>query len=75
MAGFYSVRIPVVGYAEIEVEAQNEEDAERVALEHATNKDIVELDYLRQIVVGYVFHGVLNSIETEYLGEVSDALD
>ena len=41
MAGFYSVRIPVVGYAEIEVEAQNEEDAERVALEHATNKDIV----------------------------------
>jgi len=75
MAALYNVRIPVVGYAEIEVEAQNEEDAERVALEHATNKDIVELDYLRQIVVGYVFHGVLNSIEIEYLGEVSDALD
>lgn len=75
MAGFYSVRIPVAGYAEIEVEAHNEEDAERVALDQVTMDEVVELNYLRQIVTGNVFRGVLNSIETEYLGEVSDALD
>lgn len=74
MAAYFTVRIPVVGYAEIRVEASNESDAERVALEHVTNKDIVELDYLKQIVVGNVFRGMINSIEIEYLGEVGDAL-
>lgn len=75
MVGIYNVRVPVAGYAEIQVEAHDEEDAERVALDFVTAEELVELKYLRQIVTGHLFHGVINSIEVEYLGEVSDALD
>lgn len=75
MAHNYRVRVPCCGFAEIEVEAHNEEDAHRVALEHVTIKDIVEINFVHQITAGNVFLGVLNSIETDYLGEVSDALD
>lgn len=75
MAHNYRVTIPVLGYAVIEVEASNEEDAERVAFENALTSDIVELDFVKQIIDGNTFSGSINSIETEYLGETSDALD
>jgi hypothetical protein len=75
MAHNYRVLVPVCGYAAIEVEAYDEEDAERVAFEHVSLNDLVDFDFLKQIVVGNVFYGHLNSVETEYLGEVSDALD
>ena len=75
MAHNYRVTIPVLGYAVIEVEASDEEDAERVAFENALTSDIVELDFVKQIIDGNTFSGSINSIETEYLGETSDALD
>lgn len=75
MAHNYRVLIPVCGYAAIEVEAYDEEDAERVAFENVSLNDLVDFDFLKQITVGNMFHGHLNSVETEYLGEVSDALD
>jgi hypothetical protein len=75
MAHNYRVRVPCCGFAEIEVEAHNEEDAHRVALEHVTIKDLIEFDFYHQITTGNIFRGVINSIETDYLGEVSDALD
>lgn len=75
MAHNYRVRVPCCGYADIEVEAQSEEDAHRVALEHVTIKDLVEFDFFHQIIDGNVFRGMINCIETEYLGETSDALD
>jgi hypothetical protein len=75
MAHNYRVLVPFCGYASIEVEAYNEADAERVAFENVSTNDIVEIDFVKAITAGNVFRGQLNSIETKYLGEVSDALD
>ena len=75
MAHNYRVLVPFCGYAAIEVEACNEEDAERVAFENVSIDDVVELDFVKQITAGNIFRGSVNSIEIEYLGEVSDALD
>jgi hypothetical protein len=75
MAHNYRVLVPFCGYAAIEVEAANEEDAERVAFENVNTDNIVELDFVKAITAGNIFRGSINYIETEYLGEVSDALD
>jgi hypothetical protein len=75
MAHNYRVLVPFCGYAAIEVEAYNEADAERVAFDNVSTNDIVEIDFVKSITTGKVFSGQLNYIETEYLGEVSDALD
>jgi len=75
MAHNYRVLVPLCGYASIEVEAVNEADAERVAFENVSMDHIVEIDFVKAITVGNMFRGSINCIETEYLGEVSDALD
>lgn len=75
MAHNYRVLVPFCGYAAIEVEAYSEEEAERVAFDNVSTDHIVELDFMKQITAGNVFRGSINYIETEYLGEVSDALD
>ena len=60
----YLVRLPVSGVLEIEVEAQNEDEAIAKALESdATNDHITEWNTHRQIVQGNVFHGILNEAE------------
>jgi hypothetical protein len=38
----YSVRVPIVGYAYIEVEAENEHDAKEVAKDQITASEIEE---------------------------------
>jgi hypothetical protein len=75
MAHNYRVLIPFCGYATVEVEAANETEAEQVAFERVSTDDIEELDFVKAITAGNIFRGQLNSIETEYLGEVSNALD
>jgi hypothetical protein len=62
----YSVDIPFTGYVTIEVEAENEKDAEEIAYEQVSADDLDEsatFEFHKRIVRGNVFYGVLNKIE------------
>lgn len=59
----YYVRVPICGYAEIEVEAENVKEAEEKALEGIEAKHLASWEAHREICRGNVFYGELNRIE------------
>lgn len=60
----YNVRLPITGCVDIEVEAENEDEAIEKALEtQVTNDDITEWETCEQIVKGNVFYGHTNEAE------------
>lgn len=60
----YNVRIPVTGVVDVEVDAENEEEAIEAALQkEISNKDLTEWETCREVVQGNVFCGHTNSIE------------
>ena len=60
----YAVSVPYCGYAYVEVEANSEEEAIRVAMEQEDLFDrIEEGEFLEQIIEGNIFHGTLNEVE------------
>lgn len=66
----YGVSIPVAGYIYIEIEAEDENDAKEKAFQSDIDiKDIEEWDVHEEICRGNVFHGNLNKILIEDLGE------
>lgn len=63
----FSVTVPIVGFAIVEVEAESAEAAETTALETVAMDEIEEWEGVRAVVTGNVFHGRVNTIETEEL--------
>ena len=62
----YCVTVPIVGYACVVVEAENEEEAKKYAMEgDITIDDIESWEALEHIVEGNCFNGPLNDIEVE----------
>ena len=61
----YTVKVPIVGYALVYIEAPNEEIAKEEAINHASLDEIEEWEAVKQICMGNVFMGPLNAIEVE----------
>ena len=63
----FSVRIPVSGYMEKYVEAEDEKEAEEIALSQGydENKDDLYWETMSRITQGNVFYGLLNRIEVK----------
>lgn len=62
----YLVTIPMAGYVQIEVEAEDESSAESAAFEAgATFDDIVEWDIYKKLTRGNVLYAPMNEIEVE----------
>lgn len=60
----YNVYVPICGYAYLEVEAENKEDAIDEAFRQGCSlEDIVEFDMYEHIVQGNVFNGTMNEID------------
>lgn len=69
----WSVRIPVTGFALVEVNAEDEESAiERVLEEGVALTDVEEFDTHRHVVRGNIFYGTLNEPDAEDIGEAID---
>jgi hypothetical protein len=69
----YAVSVPYCGYAYVEVEAESEEEAIKVALEQDDLFDkIEEGEFLEQIVEGNIFHGILNEAEASLIDNEED---
>jgi len=71
----YEVQIPIAGYFEATVEAENEDGAIQAAwdqIDLADDADIlaqITFEYLNQITTGNVLHAQLNEIAVEKVGE------
>lgn len=61
----YSVRIPITGIADLEVEAENEQAAIEKAMNEVKQEDITEWNPHEIIVQGNVFYGHTNEAEAE----------
>lgn len=62
----YNVLVPIAGYVQIEVEAENEKEAIDKAFEQGCSaKDISEFDMLEHIAEGNVLHAPMNNVEVE----------
>jgi hypothetical protein len=61
----YNVRVPITGVADVQVEAESEEQAIELALDSVTSDDLTEWEGVRCVVQGNVFHGHTNEIEVE----------
>jgi len=62
----YCVTVPIVGYACVIVEAKNEEDAKKAAMNGSiTIDDIESWEAVEKIVEGNCFHGPINEIDVE----------
>jgi hypothetical protein len=59
MSKEYWVRIPLAGIIAVNVEAENEEEAEK------NNVELDELDQYEEIVSGNVLHAPLNEVEID----------
>lgn len=68
----YFVRMPMTGIIGVTIQAENEEEAIRIAFEETdiTTDDIEEFDWVEKVVQGNVFYGVLNEVFVEDHGEV-----
>ena len=64
----YSVLVPIAGYAMVEVEAENEEEATITALsKDIIVDDIEEWDVYRNITQGNILYPPFNSVEVELI--------
>jgi hypothetical protein len=62
----YCVTVPICGYALVMVEANDEEEAKKKALEGRIDiNDIESWEPLEEIVSGNCFNGMQNEIEAE----------
>lgn len=60
----YNVRIPITGVVDVEVEAENEDEAIEAAMQkEVSTDDITEWETCRQIVQGNVFNGHTNEVD------------
>lgn len=61
----YTVLVPITGYVEVVVEAENEQEAIDMAMgDEDINLDyVMEWDMIEHITEGNVFHGIKNDIE------------
>lgn len=73
MAKYYSVLLPISGYIALEVEAEDEAEAIKNALESKYDiNDIEEWSAHEAVVEGNFFHGLKNHAEVQYIGEDDD---
>lgn len=63
----YCVNVPICGYAVVNVEAENEKEAIRKAIDNARLSDIEYWGALEHVIRGNVFYGELNDAEVEEL--------
>jgi hypothetical protein len=64
----YGVRVPYCGYAYVEVEADNEEEAIEKALETEDLFDMIEEgEFHKRITEGNIFIGILDEAEVDEL--------
>lgn len=62
----YSVRVPITGYAVVEVEADDEDAAIEAAVQKDLEmQDIEEWEHHQYVVRGNVFYGRLNEADAE----------
>ena len=59
----YTVTVPIVGVASIDVEANSEDEAIREAIDAVSFDNIDTWEAVRKIVSGNVFHGSRNEAE------------
>lgn len=59
----YYVQIPISGYLEVEVDAENKESAIEKAFELATLDDLVEWEAVKIIAEGNIFRGIKNELD------------
>lgn len=59
----FTIKIPLTGYVEIIVDAEDEDSAIDKAFDMATLENVEEWDLHRKVTSGNVCHAVLNEIE------------
>lgn len=61
----YTVLVPITGYVEVVVEAENEQEAIDMAMddEDINLDNVMEWDMVKHITEGNVFYGIKNDIE------------
>ena len=72
MGKIYGVSIPVAGFAYVEVEADNEEEAGSKALGEVDMSKIEEWDVYRILVEGNVLYAPLNRMDVEHVDDTED---
>ena len=61
----YNVKMPIVGYAIVEVEAENETDAIKAALDEVSSSDIEQWQAVEQISRGNILYADVNEITVQ----------
>lgn len=61
----FVVYIPITAIATVELEAENAEQAFKLARDKASLEDVETWETHKKIVEGNVFHGVINEYEVE----------
>lgn len=65
----YLVQVPITGYAEIEVEAENKEEAVSRAMQNVTFDDVAEWEVHREVCKGNVCYALLGRVDVEEVEE------
>ena len=65
-AKIYGIRVPILGYAFVEVKASNKQDAIQQAIEDVDLSDFQSWNAVEQVVMGNVFMGDINEPEIDY---------
>jgi hypothetical protein len=61
----YCVQVPICGYAVVMIEAEDEKEAIKNAIENVELSDMESWEALEHVVEGNCFYGPLNDIEVE----------
>lgn len=65
----FSIRMPIVGVAEIEIDASDEEAAIQAAMDQISRFHIEEWEAVRSVCQGDIFYGPLNEVEVTEVEE------
>ena len=65
----FHLRMPIVGVAEIEIDASDKEAAIRAAIDQIELAHLDEWEAVRAICQGNIFYGPLNVVEVEEVEE------
>ena len=68
----YSVRVPIAGYAIVEVEASSEKEAIKKAIDEATRDEMERWEALECIAEGNFFRAPLNRADAELIDDGED---